>query len=188
MSELCADIRALDLRLAGITAQREGGRERGGGRRVSHSPPPWNAAAALCRLDLHALVREIESGWRAAAGFGALARGGSEANTLGALAALERLCDARGVDWRGGARELERWARGARTVLGDLERPRRLADGGGCPFCRMRTLRIWMRDGIIRCVNPVCVTPSGGKATATFDYYDGRIQLVWRDGGGTAAG
>jgi hypothetical protein len=180
ISALRADILALDMRLAVIASHRDGSDGRGGAQR-SHSPPPWNAAAALCRMDLHALAREIECRWREMAGFPALARGGSDGNTRAALRALENLCEARGVDTRGGVTDLERWTRGARMTLGDLERPRRIAGDIACPFCSGRTLRMIASRGIVVCVNPNCRTSDGAHPQARMEYVaaSDEVELVW---------
>lgn len=140
-------------------------------------------------MDLHALAREIENAWRRAIQVPVRPRGGSDANTTAALRALGRLLPAvPDADVRGGMRELERWRRTAGMVLGDLERPRRLPVAAGgreidCPWCRMQTLRMLVNRGIVICVNPVCVTPAGEKATAALDYStaDG-IRITWHDG------
>lgn len=183
ISELREEILALDVRLAGAVTHRgakEG--EGGGGGKIAHSPPPWNAAAALCRMELHALVREIEGRWRAAAGFTVVVRGGSDANTRVALRALGNLCEARGVDARGGAGDLERWARGARMVLGDLERPRRLGGDIVCPFCSGKSLRMLAIRGIVFCVSPLCRTPEGERPQAQMEYVaaSDSVELVWQ--------
>jgi hypothetical protein len=176
------------MRLAAIVAHREKAEGDGRGGRRPHSPAPWNAGAALCRMDLHALAREIESRWREMAGFSALARGGSDANTRAALRALENLCEARGVEVRGGAGDLERWARGARGVLGDLERPRRVPREMVCPFCHVGALRMLAGRGIVFCVNPGCRTPTGERAVARMEWMAeaGAVELVW--GGGSELG
>lgn len=184
ISELRGEILALDARLAAIVAYPEESRGDGrGGARRAHSPAPWHAGAALCRMDLHALAREVEGRWREMAGFSGVARGGSDSNTCSALEALERLCEARGVDCRGGVADLERWARGARMVLGDLERPRRIG-GMACPFCAMGgSLRMIASRGAVICVNPVCRTEDGGKAMARMEWVadTGTVELVWSE-------
>jgi hypothetical protein len=136
-------------------------------------------------MDLHALAREIESRWREMAGFSRMSRGGSDSNTCSALKALERLCEARGVDVRGGVRDLERWARGARGVLGDLERPRRVPGEIVCPYCS-GGLRMLAGRGVVFCVNPGCRTPAGGRAIAQMDWMPetGTVGLVWAELGG----
>lgn len=187
ISELRGEILSLDMRLAQVVTHRGGGGdgdgENGrGGMRRPHSPPPWNAAAALCRMDLHALAREIEKRWRTAAGFRALARGGSDANTRAALRALEALCEARGVDPRGGMLDLERWTRGARMTLGDLERPRRVPGDMECPCCSGRTLSMLALRGIVMCVNPACRDADGMPPQARMEYValTDRVELVWQ--------
>jgi hypothetical protein len=134
-------------------------------------------------MDLHALTRRIEAEWRAAAGFTLRVRGGSDSNTYSSLEALERLAHARDVEAREGLRSLERWIKGARMLLGDAERPRRIPGAEKCPWCGVRSLRMWTGQGTVRCVNPSCATPSGEKATATFDYSAAAgLRLTWQDG------
>lgn len=133
-------------------------------------------------MDLHALAREIEGRWRAAAGFRVAVRGGSDANTRAALRALGNLCEARGVDVRGGVLDLERWVRGARMTLGDLERPRRVPGDVECPFCSGRSLRMLALRGIVMCVNPACRDADGRLPQAQMEYVaeTDQIELVWQ--------
>lgn len=149
-----------------------------------HSPAPWNAAVALCRLDLHALVRGIEAEWRVEIGIPVRPRGGSDANTREALRALERLAPAvTEATAISAARKLSRWTRTAQLILGDAERPRRLPEvlGSGdaiCPACARKSLRMWAMTGIVRCVSPGCCA----EAQVEYAEAEGRIMLIWRTG------
>jgi hypothetical protein len=155
------------------------------------SRPPWNGAAALTVLELHALVRALEKELRDARGLSARLRGSSDANTEAALNAIPDLLTALPVPE--GARVLRvltRWLRGARTVLGDLELPRRLprVKGAGeprCPFCTFQTLRMWALEGIVRCLNPVCTDAEGRHPVARMEFssFTGELELIWQDGG-----
>lgn len=146
-----------------------------------HSPAPWNAAAGLCRMDLHALVREIERDWRISGGIPLRGRGGSDGNTRHSLAMLGQVCDTVSEsEFTRGMRELGRWARAARMILGDLERPRRLPHEITCLKCEGKTLRMWTMEGIVRCVRPGC----GMHGALVFA--EGEVRIDW-DAGDTAA-
>lgn len=177
-------------RLAAVTHLGVSGREKRSGR-LDHSQPPWSAPVALAQMELHAWVRMREAEWRALAKFPARKRGGSDENTRKALTELQRLA---GIADDGSVlsslRELSKWNRRVRMVLGELELPRRLPRHVGetepaCPFCRMRTLRMWALQGIVRCVNPACKNPEGRKPVARMEWseFTGQIELVWNDGG-----
>jgi hypothetical protein len=172
ISSLRDEILLLDARLAAVAERGSNTSSERTGGTAPGSAPPWNGAAVLCRLDLHALARELEREWRAGAGLPVRERGGSDQNTRQALHVLVRLSST--VDNRilvQGMREMTRWLRCARMVLGDAERPRRIPGGESCPGCRMRTLRLWTTAGIVRCVNPACAK-------------EGRIEWNEREGGG----
>lgn len=191
----CQEALTLDERLAAAVPFREetrGGSGEGGtgSGKIAHSPAPWNESAGICRMDLHALARKIEREWRAAAGATRLRRGGSDANTRAALLALPGLSHAAGVGEESVARslrDLARWVRQARVILGDLERPRRLPAPPGeaekeCPWCHCRTLRMWPMRGIVCCVNPHCMI-DGRRAVARLEYSAvAGMTLVWQDG------
>lgn len=143
-----------------------------------HSPAPWNAAAGLCRMDLHALVREVERTWRTEGGIPLRGRGGSDANTRESLAMLGQICDAVSeVTFAQGLRELARWTRAARVILGDLERPRLLF----CENCSGKTLLMHVTAGTVRCVNPRC------GVQGSLEFAEGEVRIAW-DAGDTAAG
>ncbi len=65
------------------------------GRKQPCSRPPWNPAAENLWFDIHALPRRAEADFRlAVTGTAAAPRGGSDRNTLAALAAAVRLAEA----------------------------------------------------------------------------------------------
>lgn len=179
-SSLCSEVLLLDSRLAvtvgwSNTSSKEGG---GGGGKLAHSPAPWNAAAGLCRMDLHALVREVERTWRTEAGIPLRGRGGSDANTRESLAMLAQICDAISeVTFTQGLRELTRWLRAAKMIMGDLERPRRLA----CVNCGGKTLLMHATTGTVQCVNPRC------RMRGSLEFAEGEVRIAW-DASDTAAG
>lgn len=135
-------------------------------------------------MDLHALAREIERTWRSEGRLRVKARGGSDANTRGALEALDALLlVVPGWLVADSMRQLAKWGLRAGVILGDLEQPRRLPGDVACPYCSMKTLRMWAGAGIVRCVNPSCTMEDGGKAVATPEWIDGEgIRLTWQDG------
>lgn len=147
-----------------------------------HSPAPWNAAAGLCRMDLHALVREVERTWRTEAGIPLRGRGGSDGNTRESLVMLGQICDAVSeVTFTQGMRELSRWARGAKTILGDTERSRQLPIDKTCPFCQKKSLRALTVRGTVICVDPDCHAPDGSRPQARLEYVEatGQFELDW---------
>jgi hypothetical protein len=185
ISSLRDEILLLDGRLSAAVPFRSkmnSDGEAGGRGRMPHSPAPWNVAAAECRLDLHALVRRTEDEWRAGIRIPVRKRGGSDRNTAAGLKALERIASAVPEGMLvNSLRELTRWTRSARMILGDLERPRRLPRAEGekempCPYCEVRSLRIWMLDGIVRCNNPACAR----IAVVEYVTETGDVVLEWR--------
>lgn len=180
----------LHNQLSRVTGLREqaGGKGRTG--KLDHSQPPWNAPAAQALLELHAWTRMREAEWRRSAGFAVRKRGGSDENTrraLSALCALSHSVDDGGV--AGSLRELARWTRQARVVLGELELPRRLPRQEGqaepsCPYCRKRTLRMQALRGIVRCVDPSCRDSDGRRPVARMEWstFTVQLELIWSDG------
>jgi hypothetical protein len=133
-------------------------------------------------MDLHALVRETERSWRKEAGIPLRGRGGSDGNTRQSLTMLVQFCDAVSEGaFTQGMRDLSRWVRGARMVLGDLERPRRLPHEVTCRKCGGKTLRMWMMEGIVRCVTPGC------GMQGDLEFAEGEVRIAW-DANESAAG
>lgn len=187
---LCENAILLYVRLGLVTSVKDSGAGRRTGK-LDHSQPPWAAPAALAMLDLHAWTRRQEAEWKRKAGLPARIRGGSAGNTK---IALRSLCDlSNSMDdgsVLGSLRELSRWTRRARIVLGELELPRRLPRSAGnrepaCPFCHMRTLRMWALRGIVRCISPECRDSEGRRPVARMEWsgFTGQLELIWQDGG-----
>jgi hypothetical protein len=164
--------------------------------RVDHSQPPWNSPVAYLITDLHARSRELETGFRVAAGVPVRLRGGSEGNTEEALTELAALAAAvpdpdvaRALGW------LESWVARALVALGVRDQPRRLPrqpqePEPRCPYCLNHTLRFWASRGEVRCVNPDCRDDAGQRPAAAMEYSNVTQDwvLAWRDGGvGVAA-
>jgi hypothetical protein len=159
--------------------------------KISHSPPPWNSAAAFAFLEFHQLTRELEARFKLCAKFPVRDRGGSDENTRLALVSLtklsEKVSDAAVLD---AVIQLDKWLSKARIILGELEFPQRLPrlPGKGepvCPFCKHKTLRAYPLRGYIICVTPLslCHDEQGRKprATLTYSNFTCQLELVWQD-------
>jgi hypothetical protein len=157
--------------------------------KISHSPPPWNSAAAFAFLELHQLSRELEMRFQLHAKFPVRDRGGSDENTRLALWSLtklsEKVTDAAVLD---AVIQLDKWLSKAKTVLGELEFPQRLPRLPGkqepnCPFCKHRTLRMFPLRGFIICVTPKCEDDKGRKPRAVMKYsnFTCNWELIWQD-------
>lgn len=179
---------ALSARLEEIIACKAAGPREALRGRLDHSSPPWHAAAADSILALHSWAREYEALLQARLGLPVRWRGGSDANTSAALAAIGRLAD--GSDdapVHAAAAWLESWCRRAGEALGETESPRRLprAVGAGepcCPWCRQATLRQLALAGVIRCIDPSCRDEEGRRPSARLEMFDGEWVLRWMDG------
>lgn len=175
-------------RLETIIAVKSRGSEQVFHGKVDHSQPPWNAGAANMIFELHAWTRFTERLWRRTAGFPERPRGGSQANTGKALAALcglsETVCDELVLEDR---RWLDSWARRAKIVLGEEESIRRLPRQLGarepkCPWCKRDTLRQKALEGIVFCMDPVCKDDEKRRPLAQLEYFRGEMVLRWQDG------
>ena len=116
--------------------------------------PPWNGAAALAAMDAHEGVRRLEAALRlAVTGHTGPRRGGSDANTIAAIAAIEKLANAigdRGRDIAAGL--LDGWAQRIRELpaVDDAEPWRRVP--ATCPYCGVPMLRVQARAGKVTCL------------------------------------
>lgn len=159
--------------------------------RISHSQPPWNAAAANAILQLSQLSRSTEAQFRALAGQKTRARGSSDKNTILALQSIAGFTEAVGDYAISRAlRDLDTWVRRARTVLGELELPQRLPRLPGepepaCPFCKRKSLRMFPLRGYITCVLPLSLCHDGQwrKPRAQLEYsgFTKQFELIWQD-------
>lgn len=159
--------------------------------KVDHSQPPWNAQVAYAITGLHALARKMEREIRAELDLDPRERGSSDANTREALKAMMAQCE-RADDFtvRLYTRELEKWWRGAKIALDEMEIPRRLPRSPGkpepvCPFCKNHTLRVKILENEIYCVNPSCPAKADGRNPRAYMDYSrvvGDWVVRWDDG------
>src|SRR6266581_301333 len=126
------------------------------------APLPGNAAALFALTSIHATARQLEGVLKYAAGArrpGPLAaRGGSDANTAGALAAITSLIGIADDDlYRLVISELEQRLDEARQVraIDEAEQWRYVGGGSVCPFCRCSSLKTLLdarrQPGRIQC-------------------------------------
>lgn len=156
--------------------------------KVSHSPAPWNTAAANAILDLHALTRTSETVMLTTLNLPVRSRGGSSANTRKALQEMLHLsygCDDHVVHQA--KRDLDNWCRQASIVLGKTETAKRLPRLFGdkealCPWCKRDTLRQLALDGTIFCIDPQCKDEEDRRPKAQLEYFRGEMVLRWQDG------
>jgi hypothetical protein len=161
--------------------------------RISHSQPPWNAAAASVIMQLSQLARSTEAQFRVEASQPVRRRGGSDKNTLLALESIASCTEA--VDDHAIIKALHdftSWSSQARRVLGELELPQRLPRLPGqsepvCPFCKRKSLRAFPLYGYIACILPLslCHDSEGRKPRAQLEYssFTKQLELVWQDNG-----
>ncbi|MBB2914881.1 hypothetical protein FHS43_006193 [Streptosporangium becharense] len=161
--------------------------------KVTGSPAPWHAEAGPILMDIHEGARRLEASLRReVAGQLGERRGGSDANTVAALASIARLVHAVPEDGaRRTARILSGWIRRAEEVrdIGEAERWEPLRAPAGqlppaCPYCRTFSLRVGRREGRVRCANRRCVDGDGRPPAAVIDKnrLNGDAMLVWADG------
>lgn len=160
--------------------------------RVSGSPAPWHAEAADVLMAIHAGARELENDMRYRVTGNASNRGGSDANTRDALAAVVALAPAVSEPAaRDAAGLVARWVRQARQVR-DVDQADRWVtlprmpgmSPPPCPYCQTYALRMSRTAGEVRCLNAECLDDDGRRPVARMEY--GRLSgdgvLVFRDG------
>lgn len=151
------------------------------------SRPPWNPAAANAVLDVHAGVRHIELTMRIEAGLPVRLRGGSDASTMAAIAAIEALSssdvsDAAIADAR---RHLERLIRPIEEHPAiDTAEPWRRVYGVNCPYCGIGMLRLARRAGRVTCLRyGACTDRDGNHPTGLVQQSAfGQPMVAWADG------
>lgn len=158
----------------------------------AESEPPWNAPAAYALLIPHHEVRALERQVRGAVSGTDAARGGSAANTQGAIRALVHMSAALPREQAAYvAAQMERWSALA-FALPAVDRLPQWLDGfmgegrpdPDCPFCGHGTLRANDAVGIVACLKPSCpAVIDGSRLWARVDRdRAGNVILRWVDG------
>jgi hypothetical protein len=158
----------------------------------AESEPPWNAPAAYALLIPHHEVRALEWEVRRQVSGTELCRGGSAANTVGAIRALVRM--SAGLPREQAtyiAAQMDRWSALA-FALPAVERLPQWLDGfmgegrpdPDCPYCGHGTLRANDAVGIVACLKPSCpAIIDGNRPWARIDRdRAGAVVLRWLDG------
>jgi hypothetical protein len=157
------------------------------------SRPPWNQSAANAFFDATEGVRRLEPSLRlAVTGHAGARRGGSDANTAAAIAAVVALSEAVSDDSAGlVARLLGRWVTGVQRLRAVDEaetwRPLRTTPGAlppVCPWCGTYSLRAAQRSGNVACFLPGCADSDGNRPQGRLDVsrLTGDVILAWADG------
>jgi hypothetical protein len=149
--------------------------------------PPWNGAAAIACLDAHEGIRRLEASLRlAVTGHTGPKRGGSDACTIAAIAAIEKLSSAIGDHGRGvAAGLLDGWAQRIRELpaVDEAEPWRRVP--ATCPYCGFGMLRVQARAGKVTCLRyGACRDSEGHHPIGHVDVsrLTGDPLIRWNDG------
>jgi hypothetical protein len=152
-----------------------------------HSQPPWNTAAANAYLDAAETTRRLEASLRhAVTGHPGTRRGGTDANTLLALQAIENLGQA--VTSKAAttaARILARClAPIERLPAVDTAEPSQKVRGATCPYCHTRMLLVFPRSGRVTCLLwGACFDGDGNHPAGLVDRsVTGEVMVAWADG------
>lgn len=179
----CADLAALLPAAADLITQADADGTAGTGQPGSR--PPWNSAAAHAVMDAHEGVRRLEASLRLeVAGHTGPKRGGSDANTMDALRAIEAL--GHGVtedDAAMAARIISRWARAIRELpaVDEAERAQKIT--APCPYCHFPMLRFFPRSGRVTCLRyGVCFDADEKHPVGTMEVGRLGAQVRWNDG------
>jgi len=184
LGEACAAIAERLPQAAALTAKPDTDGSTGHGKPGSR--PPWNSAAANAALDAHEGLRRLEAVMRKAVTGHALRRGGSDANTLKAIEAIERLGAAMTADAAvQAARILDRWSLAIQQLpaIDEAERWQRVS-GACCPYCGHPMLRLSPRSGRVTCLRwGVCADRDGNHPQGQVDRsVSGEPMVSWADG------
>lgn len=157
----CAELAAWLPAAAALTARPDTDGTAGSGQ--PGSAPPWNTPAAYALTDAAEGLRRLEASMRRdVTGRTGRRRGGSGANTMAALKAIEAL--GHGVpadDAAAAARIVGRWSRKIRELpaVDDAEPWRRIS--ATCPYCGFSMLRVQARSGRVACLRGGCACLDG---------------------------
>ena len=151
------------------------------------SRPPWNQAAASAAMDAHEGLRRLEASLRlAVTGHTGPRRGGSDASTAAAIAAIEALGN--GVTAHAmaqAAKILDKWSRQIQELpaVDQAEPWRRIA--ATCPYCKFDMLRVRPRSGEVTCLRyGACRDMDGRHPAGHLDAsrLTGDWGIRWNDG------
>ena len=185
LGEYCADLAVLLPAAAALIAQADADGAAGSGQ--PGSSPPWNSAAAAAVMDAHEGVRRLEASLRlAVAGHPGPKRGGSDANTMAALKAIEHLGYGVSMDAAADAAHfLDRWSRAIRELPAvDEAEPWRHVPAA-CPYCGFGMLRVAPRSGMVTCLRYGACTDSDGRHPSgrmDVSRLTGDPVIQWQDG------
>jgi hypothetical protein len=197
----CAELAAWLPAAAALTARPDTDGTAGSGQ--PGSAPPWNTPAAYALTDAAEGLRRLEASMRRdVTGRTGRRRGGSGANTMAALKAIETLAyglPERHVyeyDEKGrqkpcqcphcrAARIVGRWSRKIRELpaVDDAEPWRRVS--ATCPYCGLGMLRVQARSGRVACLRGgACLDGDGRPPVGHLDVspLTGDPQVRWNDG------
>jgi hypothetical protein len=151
------------------------------------SSPPWNPAAASAAMDAHEGLRRLEASMRhAVTGHTGPRRGGSSANTMAAIVAIEALGQAVTTDAMArAARILDGWSRQIQELpaVDEAEPWRRVP--ARCPYCGFGMLRVAPRSGQVTCLRyGACRDSEGHHPVGRMDVsrLTGDPLIRWNDG------
>jgi hypothetical protein len=151
------------------------------------SRPPCNQAAENAVTDAWEGLRRLEASLRQAVnGHPGTRRGGSDANTAAAIAAIENLGNAVTIPaMTAAARILDRWARQIQQLPAiDQYEPWRLVRGTSCPYCQVEMLQFQARSGRVACLRGgPCLDADGRPPVGLADWsVSGEPMIAWADG------
>ncbi len=183
LDQACADIAAwLPIARTLITQPDTDGTTTGG---QPASCPPGNPAAMAAVTDADEGLRRLEASLRVAVtGRPGPRRGGSDANTAAAIAAIEALGHAvTTTAMAQAARLLDRWSRAVQELpaIDQAEHPQKIP--AKCPYCGFTMLRVYPREGRVTCLRfGACWDTDGRHPVGTMEI--GRLgpQVRWNDG------
>lgn len=185
LAQSCADLATwLPIARQLITQPDDDGTTTGG---QPTSRPPWNPAAASAAMDAHEGLRRLEASLRLAiTGHPGARRGGSDANTIAAIAAIERLgAGVTAAAMAEAARILDRWSVAIQQLaaVDEIERWQRVA-GAQCPYCGNTMLRLAPRAGRVTCLRyGACEDGDGNHPLGQIQRsVSGDPIVVWADG------
>jgi hypothetical protein len=184
LAQSCADLRHwLPVAMVLVHRPDQDGTTTGG---QPGTRPPWNPSAAAAAMDAHELVRRLEASLRlAVTGRTGPRRGGSDANTMAAITAIENLGHGVTADVMtvaahvldGSSTAIQQLA-----AVDKLERSQRVA--AICPYCGFGMLRLSPRAGRVTCLRFGVCSDGDGKHPVGFvqQGLDGEPMVAWADG------